>query len=114
MLFSDSTEDLQVQLNNFSEYSDTCKLKVNISKTKIVGFTRARLHHLNFSYKGPNLEIVKDYNIYLGINLSSTCNYLNTQKKIVGKATKAMYKVLKRAEFIIFQYNASMIFLIRW
>jgi hypothetical protein len=95
VLFSDSAEDLQVQLNNFSEYCDTWKLKVNISKTKIVVFTRARLNHFNFSYKGSNLEIVKDY-IYLGINFSSTGSYLNTKKKIVGKATKAMYEILKK------------------
>ena len=58
MVFSDSAEDLQVQLNNLSEYCDTWKLIVNISKTNIVAFTRARLHYLNFSYKGSNLEIL--------------------------------------------------------
>ena len=95
VLFSDSAEDLQVQLNNFSEYCDTWKLKVNISKTKIVVFTRARLNHFNFSYKGSNLEIVKDY-ICLGINLSNTARYLNIEKKMVGKAAKAMYEVLRK------------------
>ena len=53
------------------------------------------MYHFNFSYHGFNLEIVKDY-IYLGINFSTTGSYLNTKKKIVGKATKAMYEVLKR------------------
>jgi hypothetical protein len=52
------------------------------------------LHHFNFSYKGSKIEIVKDY-IYLGINFSSTGSYLNTKKKIVGKATKVIYEVLK-------------------
>ena len=65
VLFSDSAEDLQIQLNNLSEYCDTWKLIVNISITRIVVFTKALLHHFNFSYKGSNLEIVKDY-IYLG------------------------------------------------
>ena len=54
VLFSDSAEDLQVQLNNFSEYCDIWRLKVNISKTKNVVFTRARLQHFKFSYKGSN------------------------------------------------------------
>ena len=67
VLFSDSAEDLQVQLNNFSDYCDIWKLKVNISKTKIVAFTRAWLQHFKFSYKGYNLEIVIDY-IYFGIH----------------------------------------------
>ena len=67
VLFSDSAEDLQVQLNNVSEYCDIWKLKVNLSKTKIVAFTRARLQHFKFSYKCSNSEIVIDY-IYLGIH----------------------------------------------
>ena len=53
------------------------------------------MNHFYFSYKGSNLEIVKDY-IYLGIHFSGTGSYLNTKKKIVGKATKAMYEVLKK------------------
>jgi low affinity Fe/Cu permease len=93
--FSDSAEDLQVQLNNRSEYCDTWKLIVNISITRIVVFTKALLHHFNFSYKGSNLEIVKDY-ICLGINLSNTVSYLNIEKKMVGKAAKAMYEVLRK------------------
>jgi hypothetical protein len=97
VLFFDSAEDLQVQLNNFSEYCDTWRLKVNISKTDIVAFTRARLHHFKFSYKGSNLEIVLKVYIYLGIFFSSTDSYLNTKKEIVGKATKIMYEVLKKS-----------------
>jgi 2-keto-3-deoxy-6-phosphogluconate aldolase len=55
---------------------------------KIVVFTRARLHHFH-------LEIVKDY-VYLGVICSSTGSYLNTKKKIVGKATKALYEALTK------------------
>ena len=115
VLFPDSAEDLQVQLNNLSEYCDTWKLIVNIFKTNIVAFTRARLHYFNFSYKGSNLEILlKDY-IYLGIIFSSTDSYLNTKEKIVGKATKTMYEVLRKGRVhnvsIKCQYD---LFLIRW
>jgi hypothetical protein len=46
------------------------------------------LHHFH-------LEIVKDY-VYLGIICSSTGSYLNTKKKIVGKATKALYEALTK------------------
>jgi hypothetical protein len=53
------------------------------------------LHKFHFSYKGSNLEIVKGY-IYLGTNFSSTGSYLKTKKKIIGKATKAMYEILKK------------------
>ena len=95
MAFSDSAEDLQVQLNNRSEYCDTWKLIVNISITRIVVFTKALLHHFNFSYKGSNLEIVKGY-IYLGTNFSSTGSYLNTKKMNVRKVTRSIYEILKK------------------
>jgi hypothetical protein len=46
------------------------------------------LHHFH-------IEIVKDY-VYLGIICSSTGSYLNTKKKIVEKATKALHEALKK------------------
>ena len=42
------------------------------------------------------LCFVSCVHIYLGIHFSSTGSYLNTKKKIVGKATKAMYEILKK------------------
>ena len=65
ILCSDSPTDLQLQLNAFADYCNTWKLKVNISKTKAMTFSRTNTE-LNFKYNGHNIENVNVFN-YLGL-----------------------------------------------
>ena len=89
VLFADSAVEIQIQLDNFSEYCSLWKLNVNSSKT----------NNFNFNFDGYNLEIVSDI-VYLGVNFSRTGSYLNTKKRNIDKAYKAMYAVLKRGVVI--------------
>ena len=85
VLFTDSAVEMQIQLDNFSEYCSLWKLNVNSSKT----------NNFNFNFDGYNLEIVSDI-VYLGVNFSRTGSYLNTRKRNIDKAYKAIYAVLKK------------------
>jgi hypothetical protein len=65
VLFTDSAVEMQIQLDNFSEYCSLWKLNVNSSKTKVVVFAGGRFptNNFNFNFDGNNLEIVSDIEV---------------------------------------------------
>ena len=96
VLLSESIEDLQNQLNHFSEYSKRWKLKVNVSKTKVMTFCNGRLRqNQKLLFNDEELEFVTEFN-YLGLLHSRTGSFNKAKKKLAEKATKAMYSVLKK------------------
>ena len=60
VLFSNSPEELQEGLNLFLNYCKRWKLKINISKTKVMVFRRGGMlpRNLVFYYEAESLEIV--------------------------------------------------------
>ena len=79
---SETKEDLQMQLNCFSEYCDTWKLKVNTSKTKVLIFSKGRQpNNINFIYEENEIEIVKEYN-YLGLLLTRSGSFNKAKKRL--------------------------------
>ena len=72
ILCSDCPNDLQLQLDVFSDYCKQYKLKVNINKTKCMTFSKGRNpHNHTFRYNGENIENV--------------CRYLNVQNTLSPK-----------------------------
>jgi hypothetical protein len=47
VIFAESTEDLQAALNIFEEYCSEWKLSINVSKTKIVAFSKRKYNKKN-------------------------------------------------------------------
>ena len=92
-LFSDSADGLQEGFNNLSEYCDRWKLKINLSKTKVMIFRKGgRLSkELRFRYKGMEIEIVHQYS-YLGVVFTSGGSFSNAQATLAGQAQKAIFK----------------------
>jgi hypothetical protein len=45
VIFAESTEDLQAALNIFEEYCSEWKLSINVSKTKIVVFSKRKYNN---------------------------------------------------------------------
>ena len=96
VLFSESLEDLQLQLNLFYDYCAAWRLKVNISKTKAIIFSRTRPQQNTRLYFGEDLiEYVENFT-YLGVNLSRNGSFNDAKKSNVKKATIAMYEILKK------------------
>jgi hypothetical protein len=52
------------------------------------------------------LKIVAHFS-YLGIVFSKTGSFNIAKKELVNKGIKAMYEVLRKAEYIIYQLNAG-------
>ena len=79
VILAESSGELQLALNVFAEYCQSWKLKVNISKTKIVIFSKGVCKNYPiFHFNNDNIDVVKEY-IYLGILFS--CN-LDCQLKL--------------------------------
>ena len=93
-LFSDSTDGLQEGFNILSEYCDRWKLKVNLSKTKVMIFRKGgRLSKdLGFRYKGMEIAIVHQFS-YLGVVFTSGGSFSNAQATLAGQAQKAIFKL---------------------
>ena len=96
ILLSESRDDLQIMLNEFSTYCKKWKLKINVQKTKILIFSKGRIpKNLKFHIDNNEIEIVKDYK-YLGIFFARSGSFLTTRKYLQEKATKAMYGLLQK------------------
>ena len=75
VILAESKDDLQNQLNFFSEFCHSWKLKVNIEKSKVLVFSNGRLpKQLKCTISGTELEIVSNFT-YLGIVFSKSGSF---------------------------------------
>ena len=95
VLFSETREGLQNQLNNLETYCKTWNLTVNVLKTKIVVFRKGGnlCHADKWFYSGEEIEIVNSF-AYLGVVFSSGGSFIPNAKTLSGKALKAMHQLL--------------------
>jgi hypothetical protein len=73
-----------------SAYYNVWKLRVNIEKNKVMGFSRGQ-HPRVFFYI---MEIANDFND-LCVVITHTCNCKKAKQCQIAKATKALYEILK-------------------
>lgn len=97
VILSETPSDLQHALNDFFVYCETCKLHVNVKKTKIVIFLKGPAPKHTFKFSNKVIEIVKEFN-YLGILFSRLGSFCNAKKPIfVTKHKKpCMYGIIIR------------------
>ena len=98
IVLAESANDLQIALDNVHEYCDLWKLSINISKTKIVIFSRGKVRkYAKFTYGKDEVQVVDDY-VYLG----TTFNYNGKMDKAIDKqitqASRAMYSMLTKCK----------------
>ena len=61
-IFSETKDNLQTALKGFEDYCTKWKLNVNISKTKVVIFSRGRPNKNNsFTFQNKQIEVVDEY-----------------------------------------------------
>jgi hypothetical protein len=90
VIVSDNPSDFQNILNNFNEYCDQWKLKVNLNKTKVIIFGCRNRNNYNFTLGEHNLENTDSYH-YLGLTFSATGSFLKARQHISQQANKAMH-----------------------
>lgn len=94
VILSDSPAGLQNSLNLIHEYCKEWRLSINISKTKVMIFSRSHRKSAikNFTPKigGISIEVVNEYK-YLGIIFSSNNSCLPAKNHLEKRAKKALY-----------------------
>ena len=97
VLFSESFDDLQLQLNVFYDYCNFWKLKVNIDKTKAIVFSRSAPPTELLHFGDKHIKYENEFN-YLGVIFNKNSSFTNTKKNNIKKANFAMYEILKKRE----------------
>ncbi len=97
VIFSESKEGMQKALDVFQNYCDKWKLSVNLTKTKVIVFSKrkSRQRALNFTLNGAELDIV-DSLTYLGIVFNYNGNFTNAKKKLVEQSQKSLFAIYKK------------------
>ena len=93
VVFANSAEELQQGLDLLSDYCKRWKLKINVSKTKVMVFRKGVMmsRNLVFYYNGEALEIVNKFK-YLGIVFTSGGLLLKLKTHLLDRHKKQFLK----------------------
>jgi hypothetical protein len=102
LLLSESKEGLQSCLDSLKAYCDSWKLKVNLSKTKIMIFSKGHKNFKKFQffYNNLEIEIVEKYK-YLGIIFYFNGNVKHAAEHLYNQSLKALFSIHSK----IFGFN---------
>ena len=101
IIMAENPNNLQMALNAVGNYCEQWKLKINISKTKIIRFAKRRQLNQNdlydFRLNGERVELVDNY-VYLGTTISYNGQYSEAIKKQVTQAQRALFAISSQKE----------------
>jgi len=99
VILAESAEELQTCLNSLANYCKENKFTVNLSKTKVIVFSRNnRLRFTQqFSYDGQSLNIADQYT-YLGIVFQKNGNFFKAKAQLRDQAQRAMFGLIKKCQ----------------
>ena len=94
VILAENDHDLQMALDSVHEYCTKYELTVNISKTKIMIFSRGKVIRLpTFKYGHHIIEVVSDY-IYLGVKINYDNHFAKAMKQQLDQGRKAQFSML--------------------
>ena len=97
IILAESPKQLQLALNSVREYCDKNYLKLNLSKTKIIVFSRGKIRNIpEFFYGEEHIEVVDDY-VYLGVKFNYNGCFTKAIEKQIDQARKAMFSMITKA-----------------
>ena len=107
IIFANSAQELQTNLDILSEYCTRNRLVVNTGKTKFMIFRRGGIlpRDLKFYYNEIELAIVNKFS-YLGIVFSTGGSFFVCQETLAGQGMKA---ILSSIDYYIqyYKYNTK-------
>jgi hypothetical protein len=94
VLLSESEKGLQSCLEQLNSYCSKWKLKINISKTKIIIFSKGKRKWSNFRFmiNDQKIEVVEKHK-YLGVILTYNGNLKHAADQLCNKALKATFSL---------------------
>ena len=97
VVLAESEDEMQKSLNTLHEYCKEWKFKTNVTKTKIMLFSRGKKRHLpDLMFGNSKIEAVFEYN-YLGIIFNYSGNFTKAIKSLYDKGLIAMFSLLRKA-----------------
>jgi hypothetical protein len=104
ILLSESENGLQSCLDNLNSYCNRWKLKINISKTKVIVFSKGKrkTDNLTFYIENKKLEVVGKYK-YLGVIVSYNDNLKFAAEQLCNKGLKAVFSL--RSKILDFDFS---------
>ena len=98
IILAENEIELQLALNKVYEYCMMFKLSVNITKTKIIVFSRGKVRRApTFHYGTHVVEVVSDY-VYLGITMNYNNKYEKAIRKQLDQGRKAQFSLLVKTK----------------
>ena len=95
-LLAESEKDLQTALDKLNIYCHGKDFFINVTKTKIMVFSRGKIRNKPSFHLGNSLvEVVNDYT-YLGICFNYNGKLIKAEKKLYDQASKAMYSLIAK------------------
>ena len=107
IILAESAEDLQTALSSLHEYCVNWDLKVNISKTNIVIFSRGKVKKYPTFKIGQEVVDVKDDYVYLGVTFNYNGSFRKAMEKQIMQARKAMYSLLHKAKILRLPFDIT-------
>jgi exonuclease III len=100
IIMSENPPSLQKALNGMYDYCIQNKLSINVSKTKIVIFSRGMVKkYPEFTFGDVKVEVSTDYT-YLGVSFNYNGRFNKAITRLVNQGTRAMYSILSKSKQI--------------
>ena len=100
IIMAESADELQKALGALHEHCKKWSLSVNVSKTKIVIFSRGKVTKFPTFYLGQEtVEVVPNYT-YLGVVFNFNGLFNKAIEKQIAQARKAMFGLLEKAKIL--------------
>ena len=100
IILAETAEDLQQALNGLNSYCQKWSLKTNISKTKLVIFSKGKVRKFPKFFLGADEVEMKDDYIYLGVTFNFNGSFKKAIDKQVTQARKAMFALLEKSRIL--------------
>ena len=100
IILAETAQELQLALHGLNDYCKKWALKINVSKTKIVIFSRGKVRkYPKFTLGADEVEVADDY-VYLGVTFNHYGSFRKAISKQVTQARKAMFAVLEKSRIL--------------
>jgi hypothetical protein len=105
ILLSESEKGLQSCLDSLNSYCNRWKLKINITKTKVMVFRKGKrkFSQFNFTTDSQHIEVVEKYK-YLGVILSYNGNLKHAAEHMYNKDLKALFSL--KSKILDFEFSS--------
>ena len=112
IIMAEKKEELQVALHAVGDYCRIWKLQVNVSKTKIIKFSKRKSKkfpndHYDFKLNNEKVEVVDSY-VYLGTTISYNGKYKEAIRKQVLQAQRALFAIKRKKEMYDLPFDITL------